>query len=76
MPTLEKELMQEDDEGEEENMMNDSLFIKFKSSKKITEELQNFIEENLGMCELIENGDDKIFIFELKINDIDFESIQ
>lgn len=39
MPTLEKELMQEDDEGEEENMMNDSLFIKFKSSKKITEEL-------------------------------------
>ena len=57
-------------------MMNDSLFIKFKSPKKVTLEVQNFIEENLGMCELIENGDEKIFIFELKINDIDFDNIQ
>lgn len=42
----------------------------------MTEELQTYIEENLGMFELIENEDEKIFIFELKINDIDFDSIQ
>lgn len=62
---------------EEEHVeINDTLFIKFKSTKPMTEEVQNYIEENLGMFELIEEDDKKIFVFELKINDIDMDNIQ
>ncbi len=38
-------------------------------------DVKQYIEENLGMFELIEEGDDKILIFELKINEIDFSGI-
>ena len=62
-------------EDEHQEGCSDSLFIKFNSNKKITEELQNYIEENLGMFELIEDENEKIFVFELKINDIDLEAI-
>ena len=63
---------------ENENDPNDAdtLFIKFKSKKKVPESLKNYIQTNLGNFELIENEDEKIFIFELKINEIDFVSIQ
>lgn len=71
--SLEKELIKEDDEEEE---VSDTLFIKFKQKNKISEELQSYIEENLGMYELLEDENEKIMVFELKINDIDFQSIQ
>lgn len=63
-------------ESPEDQNDADTLFIKFKSKKKVPDSLKNYIESNLGNFELIENEEEKIFIFELKINEIDFESIQ
>lgn len=75
--SLEEELTKNIPEEEINNEnSSDSLFIKFKSNQKVSDELQAYIEENLGMYELIEDGLEKILVFELKINDIDNESIK
>lgn len=38
--------------------------------------VSEFIEESLGEFELVDNENEKILIFELKIKDIDFAGIQ
>ena len=58
-----------------DNQSKDTLFIKFKSNDPLPEQVAHYIEENLGEFELIDNENEKIFIFELKIKDIDFAGI-
>lgn len=72
MQSLEKGLIKDmPEDTANDQPSSDSLFIKFKSDKKVSSDLQAYIEEYLGMYELIEDEKEKIFVFELKINDID-----
>lgn len=53
----------------------DQLVISFVSKKPVSAEVKEYISNNLGTFELIENGDEKKFCFELKIKDIGIEEI-
>ena len=59
-----------------EQTMSDALFIRFKSSKEVPQEVKDYITTTLGTFDLVENGNEKTFSFELKIKDIDTESIK
>lgn len=55
---------------------DDLLKIKFSHAKPVPEEVKDYINNNLGVFSLSENGNEKILTFELKINDINLELIR
>ena len=65
-------------EGESPKTENcdDTLKIRIVNDQKITDGVKNFIKENLGTFEFSEHEKEKTFVFELKINDINFSAIR
>lgn len=70
-----QENVQNEQQATSEQTMSDTLMIQFKSSKEVPQEVRDYISTTLGTFDLVENGNEKTFIFELKIKDIDTESI-
>jgi hypothetical protein len=54
----------------------DLLKFKFNHSKPVPESVKDYVANNLGIFDIVENDTEKVFVFELKINDINFELIR
>lgn len=64
------------DAEEQTEHIADSLFIKFNSPNEVPQDVKDYITNSLGAFDLVENGPEKTFIFELKIKDINIDDIR
>ena len=71
-----KDILTKTDEQNDEESIADTLFIKFRSSEPVPDEVKDFVTNTLGTFDLVENEDEKTFIFELKIKDINIDEIK